>query len=86
MDNAFSPTWFSIFLDTMASATTEAEVAFVVRHLPPDRFPRLLDLCCGSGRHALPLHAHGYDVLGVDKNHSSRRLACSPEASCSPGT
>ncbi|MCG8470158.1 MAG: class I SAM-dependent methyltransferase [Gemmatimonadetes bacterium] len=28
---------------------------------------RVLDLCCGPGRHALELSRRGYDVLGVDR-------------------
>jgi len=27
---------------------------------------KVLDLCCGSGRHAFILHQLGYDVTGVD--------------------
>jgi SAM-dependent methyltransferase len=65
--NEFSPTWYSLFMDTMPTAAGEAETAFVARHLPPAQFPRLLDLCCGSGRHAARFAAHGYHVLGVDQ-------------------
>jgi SAM-dependent methyltransferase len=32
--------------------------------LPPGS--RVLDLCCGSGRHSIVLHDLGYDVTGVD--------------------
>ena len=29
---------------------------------------RLLDLCCGPGRHAVPLRKAGFDVTGVDRS------------------
>lgn len=68
MRNEFSPTWYTLFLETMPAAASEAETAFVVRHLPPAQFPVLLDLCCGSGRHAAHFAAHGYRLLGIDRN------------------
>ncbi|MFL5807068.1 MAG: class I SAM-dependent methyltransferase [Roseiflexaceae bacterium] len=40
----------------------------MLRHMPPQDYPSLLDLCCGPGRHALRLAAHGYHILGIDKN------------------
>ncbi len=73
--NEFSPTWYSVFLDTMPASASEAETAFVARHLPPRQFPRLLDLCCGSGRHAARFAAQGYRVLGVDRNVAAIRRA-----------
>jgi SAM-dependent methyltransferase len=66
--NAFSPTWYELFLDPTPREFTQAELAFVLRHLPPDQFPELLDVCCGSGRHAVPLARSGYRVVGVDFN------------------
>ena len=54
----------------------------VERQLPPDRFGSLLDVCCGPGRHANPLAARGYRVLGVDANPEavSRAAAAAPPA------
>jgi SAM-dependent methyltransferase len=59
----------------MPDEASQTEAAFVLRHLPPDRFPRLLDLCCGPGRHARLLAGHGYYILGVDKNPAAIRQA-----------
>lgn len=73
--NESSPTWYAVFLDTMPASASEAETAFVARHLPPRQFPRLLDLCCGWGRHAACFAAHGYRVLGVDLNAAAIRRA-----------
>ncbi|HKC51998.1 MAG TPA: class I SAM-dependent methyltransferase [Myxococcota bacterium] len=66
--NEFSREWYETFLDAIASENTAAEVAFVERQLPLEEFPALLDVCCGPGRHANPLAARGYRVLGVDAN------------------
>jgi len=64
----FSSTWYSTFLDSIPAEITQTEIGFVERWLPLERFPSVLDLCCGSGRHALPLARRGYRVLGVDRN------------------
>ncbi len=66
--NQFSSEWYRIFLDPIARESTEAEVAFLERQLPPGEFPELLDVCCGPGRHASVLAARGYRVIGVDAN------------------
>jgi SAM-dependent methyltransferase len=44
---------------------------------------RALDLCCGSGRHALALAARGDDVVAVD--HSARAVAVLREAASGRG-
>ena len=66
--NAFSREWYEIFLAPIPAESTETEAAFVARQLPPAEFPRLLDVCCGPGRHAAALCARGYRVLGIDAN------------------
>lgn len=77
--NRYSARWFATFLDGLPPARTEAEVAFLRRQLPLDRYPRVLDLACGPGRHARPLAEAGYDVTGVDVDRraveEARRLA-----------
>ncbi len=32
---------------------------------------RVLDLACGSGRHAIHLAKRGYEVVGIDRNHEA---------------
>jgi bacillithiol biosynthesis cysteine-adding enzyme BshC len=44
----------------------EAEIAFVVQQLEITPKDRVLDLCCGHGRHLRSLAAHGISVVGVD--------------------
>lgn len=66
--NTFSETWYSVFADSILARHTEAEVAFLTRHLPQPAYRRILDVCCGRGRHAVPLAKAGYDVLAIDSN------------------
>ena len=67
MANEYSDTWFRVFLDSTDIQQTTREVNFICRHLPLAQFPSILDLCCGSGRHAHALALQKYQVTGVDK-------------------
>ena len=75
MANEFSATWFETFLAPETAAPVEREVNFVRTHLPLDGFPRLLDVACGVGRHAIPLARLGYEVLGVDRSERALDVA-----------
>lgn len=68
MNNRYSPTWYELFMEPISLHQSEAEVAWVARQLPLPPFHRVLDLCCGTGRHTRLLAARGYDVTGVDWN------------------
>lgn len=50
------------------------EVAFALRKLPPDPAP-MLDLCCGSGRHASCLLERGIETFGLDYSAPLLELA-----------
>lgn len=54
---------------------TLGEVDFVERELASDRSRRLLDIGCGTGRHAIELARRGYPVTGFDLSESQLRLA-----------
>jgi SAM-dependent methyltransferase len=45
---------------------TEAEVGFVIRHVGLRPPAKILDVPCGTGRHALPLSQAGFAVTGFD--------------------
>jgi SAM-dependent methyltransferase len=66
--NDYSHQWFEVFLDTMPGEWTGAEVDGVRRRLPLPGFRRVLDVCCGPGRHAAPLARAGYAITGVDRD------------------
>lgn len=54
---------------------TVGEVDFVERELKADRSARILDIGCGTGRHAIELARRGYRVTGFDLSEGQIRLA-----------
>ena len=66
--NSYSPAWFEFFHVGIAASRTEQETAFIVRACPLPAYRRILDLCCGMGRHARALAALGYEVTGVERD------------------
>ena len=66
--NAYSPTWFELFLRRIPPEQTRHESDFLARHLPLPAFRNLLDICCGEGRHAAEMSSRGYAVTGVDRD------------------
>ncbi len=73
--NTYSPTWFSLFLDPIQPDQTEREIEFLTRHLPNPPDITILDICCGSGRHANQLAVKGYQVTGIDVNQAALEKA-----------
>ena len=55
---------------------TEAEVDSVEAIIGADRNKRILDVGCGTGRHALSLARRGYEVVGVDLSEGLLARAC----------
>jgi SAM-dependent methyltransferase len=67
------PWWEELFNDdfirTMAKVTDaqiEKEVVFIEESLGCEAGAMILDLACGTGRHAVELAARGYQVVGFD--------------------
>ncbi|CAJ1003164.1 MULTISPECIES: bifunctional 2-polyprenyl-6-hydroxyphenol methylase/3-demethylubiquinol 3-O-methyltransferase UbiG [Bacillales] len=56
-------------------ASADEEIANLLERLPIKRTGRVLDLCCGSGRHSRALARRGYDVVGVDLSSVLLQLA-----------
>ncbi|MBN1591218.1 MAG: class I SAM-dependent methyltransferase [Pirellulales bacterium] len=54
---------------------TLGEVDFVERELESDRSKRILDIACGTGRHAIELARRGYHVTGFDLSEGQLRRA-----------
>jgi len=67
--NVYSNLWYEVFAEKISPQQTRKEVEFISSIAPADSFPRLIDVCCGNGRHSLALSRLGYKVLGIDKNH-----------------
>ncbi len=49
---------------------TKGEVDFIEQELAHDRAKAILDVGCGTGRHALELGRRGYAVVGVDSSEA----------------
>jgi SAM-dependent methyltransferase len=64
----FDGDYLRIFLPVLPDERTAAEVNAVVQRLGLAPGARLLDLCCGHGRHAVPLAQLGYRVTGLDRS------------------
>ncbi len=73
--NAYSDTWFDLFLADQDADQTAREIAFLTTILPSRVGARVLDVCCGYGRHAMPLAGKGYTVLGIDRHPEVIRRA-----------
>ena len=71
--NTYSSQWFKLFLETQSFTSNELE--FLQMRLPNPPYKHLLDLGCGQGRHANPLAATGYDVVGIDVNEEALSAA-----------
>ena len=73
--NTYSPAWFEHFHEGIPETRTAQEVAFVVQHCPLPAFPRVLDVCCGMGRHARALAGMGYTVTGFERDSHAIAIA-----------
>lgn len=56
----------SKYMDEDFVTGTQGEVDFLIEHLNLTPAQRILDMGCGTGRHALELGRRGYQVTGVD--------------------
>lgn len=52
--------------DNVFTKNTPAEIEFLLEELRPPAGARILDVACGTGRHAIPLAARGFQVVGID--------------------
>jgi SAM-dependent methyltransferase len=75
MPHEIASTWYDDFFTELPNTfwraavppeATAAEIDFLVRTTGLRAGHRMLDVCCGSGRHALPLARLGCRVTGID--------------------
>src|SRR5438270_6298851 len=80
--NTYSHLWFKFFHIGISETRTSEEVDFVCGCAPLPDFRRVVDVCCGMGRHARVLFSRGYSVTGVDRDIAAivgaRELARGP--------
>ena len=53
---------------SIAETRTDNEVAFICACAPQPQFRKVLDVCCGMGRHARALVRRGYAVTGIERD------------------
>jgi len=66
-DDTFWETWGPVMFSQQRLADSPAEVEKIVSLLGLRPGARVLDLCCGVGRHSLELARRGFRVTGVDR-------------------
>ncbi len=71
----FDDEYLKIYLHQFTPERTEQEVDFIEAALEPAPGAAVLDLACGSGRHAIRMARRGYRVTGVDFNPRYLELA-----------
>jgi SAM-dependent methyltransferase len=80
--NSYSGQWFEFFHVGIDETRTIQEATFVARCAPLPDFRKVVDVCCGMGRHARALTSRGYSVIGIDRNadiiSKARQLAGGP--------
>ena len=71
----FGDDYSRIYLPFLPAHRTEQDVTNILEilSLPPES--HILDLCCGQGRHAIPLVKAGYQVTGLDLSPQLLALA-----------
>lgn len=65
--NRYSNQWFEFFHTGIDETRTIRETEFICRCAPLPGFRKILDVCCGMGRHARALADRGYSVTGIDR-------------------
>jgi SAM-dependent methyltransferase len=71
----FRRDYYRAFAPRLEPERTRREVDFIVRALALEPGASVLDLCCGHGRHAIPLAQRGFNVTGLDLSAYHLRLA-----------
>ena len=56
-----------ILFNQQRLSSAPEEVDKIIKLLQIEKPARILDLCCGVGRHSLALARHGFEVVGVDR-------------------
>jgi SAM-dependent methyltransferase len=63
----FDESWISLE-PRSASFHAREDIRFLVKHCEVPRQGKILDLGCGTGRHAMEMASAGYEVVGLDRS------------------
>jgi SAM-dependent methyltransferase len=81
--NSYSRHWFRHFHADIPEERTTKEIELICSVAPLPEFRRVLDVCCGMGRHARALVQRGYSVTGIERDPGAiakaRELGGGPE-------
>ena len=70
----FRNDYLQVYDHQFTAERAEKEVAFAEQALQLRPGSRVLDLCCGQGRHSVLFATHGFQVTGIDLNPSYLEL------------
>src|SRR2546423_60554 len=76
--NSYSRHWFRHFHADIAEERTAKEIELICAVAPLPEFRRVLDVCCGMGRHARALVRRGYSVTGIERDEGAIAEAREP--------
>ena len=71
----FKGDYLRIYGHTLQQDRTELETQFAIHALDIQPHHRILDLCCGQGRHTIALAKTGLDVTGIDLSEEMLSIA-----------
>jgi SAM-dependent methyltransferase len=71
----FRDDYLKVYSHLFGNAQAEKETAFAAKILDLKPGASVLDLCCGQGRHSIPLVRQGFRVIGLDLNSAYLGLA-----------
>lgn len=71
----FRDDYLNVYHHQFTAERAEKEAAFAERALELEAGARVLDLCCGQGRHSVVFARHGFQVTGLDLNPAYLELA-----------
>ncbi|MFH0952402.1 MAG: class I SAM-dependent methyltransferase [Patescibacteria group bacterium] len=71
----FGEDYLTVYRGMHMLDNTKQEVEFIIKNLKLSKKGRILDLCCGHGRHSIALAKKGYSVVGVDYSNYFLKLA-----------
>ena len=82
LDEVFDATYLAFYEEMLGPERTATDCDRILTLLDAPAGARLLDLCCGHGRHAMELASRGRRVVGVDRSFSYLRRAMAEGTSC----
>ncbi|PFI41169.1 class I SAM-dependent methyltransferase [Bacillus thuringiensis] len=69
----FDIDYIKFYSPYISEEVTNKEIEFITDFLP--KGSKVLDICCGHGRHSISLAQKGYPVIGIDKNENALQIA-----------